>query len=309
MSGLAKMHYKDAAGVWTEVTPSTPLPSSQVADTTVTGPAALAAINTDLLTGTVSGWYDASAFRSVSVQINASAGITAGAIIFEQTNDIAVATPPALRAYESSSISQNPFVAAITIAASTSRLFTVAVTARFIRVRISTAFTGGTVQVVASFSQRSAPHPVVNVQQSVAGNLNATATLAAGTALAGDVAHQYRATATGAATPFSLLSTATPAAVAVKASAGRLLGFVLQNSSAAVRSVKFWNVLQAGVTLGTTAALFEIDIPAGGLAVVSYEGGIAFGTAITVAVTGAKGLSDNTGALGANDVSGVIVFA
>jgi hypothetical protein len=63
------------------------------------------------------------------------------------------------------------------------------------------------------------------------------------------------------------------------------------------------------VTLGTTAAIFEIDLAAGQRAEFNLPGGIAFATAITVAVTGAKGLQDNTGSLGASDVSGVLFFA
>lgn len=136
-----------------------------------------------------------------------------------------------------------------------------------------------------------------------------TPAIAAGTNAIGDVGTQYRANATGAASQVSVMSTVTPTATSVKASAGRLLGFVLQNSSAAIRSVKFWNTAVGGVTLGTTAAIWEVDIPAGQSLTFEMEGGMAFSTAITYAVTGAKGLTDNTGALGANDVSGVILFA
>jgi hypothetical protein len=56
-------------------------------DVVLVGPASLSALNADLLTGTVNGWYDARSFQSASVQVIASAGITAGAFIFEQTND------------------------------------------------------------------------------------------------------------------------------------------------------------------------------------------------------------------------------
>ena len=37
--------------------------------------------------------------------------------------------------------------------------------------------------------------------------------------------------------------------------------------------------------------------------------GIAFATALTYAVTGGKGLTDNTGALTANDVTGSLFYA
>ena len=126
---------------------------------------------------------------------------------------------------------------------------------------------------------------------------------------AAPVSIQYAASATGAASVLAVMSPSTaPAPLTVKASAGRLLGLVLQNSSAGVRSVKFWNALIASVTIGTNAALFEIDIPAGEAFTFDFAGGIGFATAITYAVTGAKGLLDTT-AVGANDVTGVIVFA
>ena len=163
------------------------VPVIHSADTSVVGPSAQAAINTDLLTGTVNGWFDAGAYQSGSIQIVGSAGITAGAVIFEQTNDTALSPSGVpLRAYEVSSITAN----SITIAASTVRLFTVPVDARYVRVRISTAFTGGTVQAFGTFSQRSATFPTVNVQQATAGSMNVTATLAAGAAALGYVGRQ-----------------------------------------------------------------------------------------------------------------------
>jgi hypothetical protein len=156
------------------------IPVVQSNDTTVSGPTGQSVLNTDLLSGTVNGWYDAGAFQSGSIQIIASAGISAGAIFFEQTNDtVNAAAGVPLRAYETSSINSNPNVAAFNIAASTARIFTVPINARFIRVRISTAFVGGTVQAVATMSQRAASFPVVNVQQATAGNLQVTATIAA----------------------------------------------------------------------------------------------------------------------------------
>lgn len=141
----------------------------------VTGPASQSAVNTDLLTGTVNGWYDASVFFSGTVQIVASAGITAGAIIFEQTNDNSSTTGIALAAQEVSVVNSNPIVAAVTIAASTRRAWQIPITMKYIRVRISTAFTGGTVQAYATFSQQPYAYPALNVQQATPGSLNTQA--------------------------------------------------------------------------------------------------------------------------------------
>lgn len=134
------------------------------------------------------------------------------------------------------------------------------------------------------------------------------AAIAAGANAIGDVGVQYRANATGAASITSILSPVTPAGGSIKASAGRLIGWQLQNSSTGVRSVKFYNA--TAVTMGTTAAVFEVDIPAGGRSEVNLPGGIGFATGIMWAVTAAKGLTDNTTTgLAANDVSGCALYA
>jgi hypothetical protein len=139
-------------------------------------------------------------------------------------------------------------------------------------------------------------------------SVNGSPVLGAGTAAIGDVGIQYRANATGAASFVSVMSPATPAVGTIKATAGRLLGCVLQNSAATIRSVKLFNA--TAPTLGTTAAAFEIDLPAGGTVQFDFEGGLAFATAMTFSVTSAKGLTDNTATgLAANDVSGFFAFA
>jgi len=141
----------------------------------------------------------------------------------------------------------------------------------------------------------------------VSGTVSVTA-LPAGTSAIGDVGIQYRSNATGAASFVSVMSPATPAVGTIKAAAGRLLGCVLQNSAAAIRSVKLFNA--TAPTLGTTAALFEIDLPANGTVQFDFEGGLAFATAMTFSVTSAKGLTDNTSTgLALNDVSGFFAFA
>ena len=188
------------------------VPVTQTTDTSVVGPVAQSAINTNLLTGTVNGWFDAGAYQSGSIQIVGSAGISAGAVIFEQTNDTTLSPAGVpLRAYETSSITANPNVAPVSIAANAVRLFTVPVNARYVRVRVSTAFVGGTVQAFGTFSQRSATFPTVNVQQATAGSLNVTASLAAGVAAVGSVGRQIPLLVVDVASA-ALTATATTAA-------------------------------------------------------------------------------------------------
>lgn len=167
--------------------------------------------------------------------------------------------------------------------------------ARFARLRMSTASTGGTTRFLLWQTTDSLPTLPL---------------LSTGTSYAGDFGVGYRATTTitNAASVVSCMSPATPAASAIKTTAGRLLSFCLQNSSAAVRSVKFFN--SATVTLGTTAAVFEVDVPPSGFVDWRLEGGVGFSNSIRFAVTAAKGLTDNTATgLALNDVSGFFAFA
>jgi hypothetical protein len=211
-----------------------------------------------------------------------------------------------------------PITAAITATAS-QIIYTFPVRANFLRLRIATTITGGSIQAFTRLSSDPwtpaaalvASNTAANLLAQVSGTVTAnigTGSLAAGTNAIGDVGVQYRANATGAASVVSVLSPATPASATIKGSAGRLLGWQLQNSSAGLRSVKVFNA--TAPTLGTTAATFEIDIPAGGAVALELPGGVGFATAITYSVTSAKGLTDNTSTgLAANDVSGSFFFA
>lgn len=137
-----------------------------------------------------------------------------------------------------------------------------------------------------------------------------TGSLAAGTNAIGDFGIQVRANATGAATPGAVSSLGTTAATSLKAAAGRVLGWALHNKSASLRCIKVFNTLVGSVTMGTTSALYEIVIPAGGIAQIEWPAGIGHSAAIVYATTAAVGLTNNdaTG-LAAGDVVGVIVYA
>lgn len=147
------------------------IPQHRIADpVTVTGLTGLSVVNTDLISGNVNGWYDTLDFFSASIQIIASAGITAGQVIFEQTNDPSSTTGVTLAVYEGG-VTNNVIVGATSIAASTRRIFNMPLTACYLRVRISTAFAGGTVQAIAVLSQQPYAAPVMTVQQSSSGSL------------------------------------------------------------------------------------------------------------------------------------------
>lgn len=175
-----------------------------------------------------------------------------------------------------------------------------------VRVR-ATAFTSGTqtwrIQP-APYATEPIPAAQVSGTQPVSGSV--TATLAAATVLAGDVGTQYRANATGAGTPTNINSPATPAVQTIKGSAGRLIAFFLINSNASPRYLKVFNIVSP--TLGTSSATLDIPLPQNVPVSISLDGGIAFATAITCAVTGGRGPTDNTAITG-NEVTGFTVHA
>jgi hypothetical protein len=125
----------------------------------------------------------------------------------------------------------------------------------------------------------------------------------------GNIALSYSANGTNGGALYAVQSLAATTATQIKGAATRIMGWQLHNSAATVRSVKVFNALAASVTMGTTAATFEIDIPAGASIQFMAEAGYYFSAGITYAVTAAKGLTDNTATgLAANDVSGILVY-
>jgi len=147
----------------------------------------------------------------------------------------------------------------------------------------------------------------VEILRSVAQSTTVTS-ISAGSNAIGDVGLQYRSSSGPAGTPTILNSPATPAVQTIKGSAGRLFGIYVANSNAAARYLKIFNATTP--TLGTTSAVLDIAIPPNSASVVfiKFEGGIPFTVAITAAVTGARGATDNT-AITLNDVTGFTFHA
>lgn len=168
---------------------------------------------------------------------------------------------------------------------------------------ITTAFTSWSIVVTSRASQSSGTI-------TLSGNANTVvaSALPAGTNAIWDMAIQYRTNATGASSSASILSPLTPVWASIKASAWRILGWQLINTAATLRSVKIFNATT--VTMGTTTASFEIDIPAGGIRELHFPWGVAMTTGIMWSVTAWKWLTDNTTTgLAVNDVSWSIQFA
>ena len=130
----------------------------------------------------------------------------------------------------------------------------------------------------------------------------------ASAAVIGDVGIQYRANSTGAAVPTAVTSPLVPAGQSVKSGSGRLVVYDFHNQATTRRFVKFFNATT--VTMGTTSATFEVAIEPGQSKYLNIPGGIGFNAGIQIAVTSARGLTDNTTTgIALGDVTGFVGFA
>lgn len=174
---------------------------------------------------------------------------------------------------------------------------------RRFRVRC-TARTSGTQSwrfVQGTYATEPIPGAQVSGTQAVSG----TVTAGAGTAAIGDVGLQVRANATGAASIHHIVSAATTNVAQIKATAGRVLGYCLSNTTASWRYVKLHNV--ASATAGAAVAM-TIGIPPNGKAECYIAQGIGFATAISRSIVTGAADADAT-AVGAGDVVGDFFFA
>lgn len=71
----------------------------------------------------------------------------------------------------------------------------------------------------------------------------------------------------------------------VKASAGKLYGWMVHNPSAATAYIQVWDVASGSITVGTTPPTYTIPLPAGASANVMSERGVSHATAINIAAT------------------------
>ena len=129
--------------------------------------------------------------------------------------------------------------------------------------------------------------------------------LVAGSAKIGDVALATRTSGSGLAVYRTI--DLDESEEEVKATAGQLYGYRFNNLAATTRYIKFYNDTAANVIVGTTAPLFTEALEADQGDVVMFSVGLPF-TALCIAAT--TGVADNdTGAPGANDVVGYVLYA
>lgn len=181
-------------------------------------------------------------------------------------------------------------------------LFNTVRQARYLRLRLSTATTGGTTTLEI---ERYVTLPCYwQATQPVSGTV--TANIGTGTNAIGDVGTQYRANATGAASGTHIVSAATTNATVVKNAAGRCVGWSLGNTNAAWRYVKLHN--QTTTPTAGSGVVRTIAIPPNGVSNIHIDGGIAFTTGIGLTIVTGSADADAT-AVGVGDVVGDLYFA
>lgn len=147
-------------------------------DLIVTGQTGQSTLGNNILLATAgTGSFDAVnngpvSYRSFFIQVIGTAGISAGQIILEGSNNNT--TFVAVTWYDDAVVTGATINTATAIAASTNRFFSGKITYRYFRCRISTAFVGGTVSAIVRYSTADYQPRVVTIGQPTAANLNVT---------------------------------------------------------------------------------------------------------------------------------------
>ena len=139
-----------------------------IEDIFVTGQSAQTATVNNILTttaGTASS--ELTGYRTASVQV-VSTG-TAGTFIFEGSNDNT--NFQAIPVFSQLILTGTPITAAIT-ATATNLIYVFPVNVRYIRLRIATTITGGSIQAHSKFSQTNFTPAILQIAQATAANLN-----------------------------------------------------------------------------------------------------------------------------------------
>lgn len=172
------------------------------------------------------------------------------------------------------------------------------------RVR-ATAWTSGTATIqIQPGAYATEPIPAAQISGTQPVSFTQPA-LVAGAALIGDVGIQVRANATGAASIHHIVSAATTNVAQIKATAGRIYGYCLSNTTATWQYLKLHNV--ASATAGS-GVVMTVGLPPNGKAECSIPSGIAFATAISRSIVTGAADADAT-ATTLNAVVGDIFFA
>lgn len=266
------------------------LATEQAQDLFITGAAAQSVLGNNILLAaagtaaidTVAPGSNAPSYRAFSIEVAASAGISAGQIIFEDSNDNVHWLPVP---FFQDATGAYPLTVAVNVAASANMHYTGVINQRYFRARISTAFVGGTIQAFTRLMIAAPPPRLIAAVQSNPAFLAMTNTPVAPT---GHV----------------LTTAATTNATSMKNSAGNLFSITVTNPTATPAFLKLYNKASAP-TVGTDVPVATFPIPATAATPISFGPlGQRLTTGIAYAITGAIADSDTS-----NTVAGIHVMA
>lgn len=278
--------------------------TGQVQDVFITGAAAQSTLGNNLLNTTpgagsidcLSTGTGVPSYRSFYIQIVGSAGISAGQIIVEGSNDNV--TFIALSFYNDLQQVGTILNTAQVIAANSNTFLSGKIIYRYLRVRISTAFVGGTVQAFAKLSPLDYVPKVTTVGQNIAGSLNTTVTQT--TAANHNVQIQPNFSVPSM---YNLVTTASTNAAFLKATAGNVWELAVSNVTATAVAVKLYNKGSAP-TVGTDVPVITLQVPANTTQLFNFGMfGKRFNTGISIAATGLAAATDTTSAVAGVQIS------
>lgn len=266
------------------------IPTLELATVIIGQATQTAVINNILDTAASANGTDVTNLRAAVVQI-ASTG-TGGTFIFEQSLDSVNWRP--LPVFNAELVTAAPITTAITATVS-QIIYIFPIRGRFIRLRIVTTITGGSIQAFSRLSSDPWTPTVALVASPTAANLNAT--------VSGTVTATVTGGTTLPVTPTTAFnnSAATTNPVSIKTSSGTVWSIVASNTNAAVRFLKMYNKASAP-TVGTDVPVLTIPLPPGSVTTVQGgSNGLRFITGIAFAITALAADLDTT-VIGASEV-------
>lgn len=257
----------------------------------MTGQAAQTATVNNILTTTAgSAPLDVSGYRSASIQVISTG--TAGTFIFEQSND--GVNWVALPVFNGALITGVPITTAIT-ATNSSIIYSFALRCVYLRLRIATTITGGSIRAFSKFSTDPWTPSATLVANNTAANLQTTATVTAGTV-----------NPVVPATPYFLNAAATTNGALIITGTSNVSSFYATNEGGAPAYVKLYNKATAP-TVGTDVPEMTITVPAAVSGVPGVANldtgfhGFRFALGLGIAVTRNAAHFDTT-AIGAGEI-------
>jgi hypothetical protein len=250
--------------------------------------------NNILLSVAGAGWIDTWTINPIAASnmfttvITPAAGtVTAGNIVFEQSNDQTNTIPLYVYGTNSTQTASTSFGLGTTVQGYSGYPI-----CRYMRCRLSTGVTGTTTgfQAITCYRLTIQPALSIAVAQGTAGNL----LVQAGTGT------------NNSGTTTDVNSAASTNATNLKSAAGQVFSYVITNNSAAVKVVRLYNKGGTPV-VGTDIPVANIIVPSGQTLSWSSDIGMKFTTGIGYSITGAIGYLDAT-AVALGDVTFKLVW-